>query len=116
MSRKTLPSILNLPLVTFYISIIYVIAKLFRTSMVPVTASIFINDSPNPDDLLMLCETITLLRLKGKYVEEEELFFLLIDIIRSPQVLKAIAGDSIKTEEIQRKRLEIEASAKEKQE
>ena len=101
MSRRTLPSYLNLPLVTFYISIIYVIAKLFRTGLVPITAAIFVNDAPDPDQILMLCETITLLRMKEKFVEEEELFFLLLDIMRSPQVLKAISGDSIKTKELE---------------
>lgn len=96
-SRKTLPSIINFPLVTFYISIIYVIAKLFRTGLVPISAAIFINDAPFPEDILMLCETIILYRLKGRLDDEEELFFLLIDIMRSPQVLKAICGDSTKT-------------------
>lgn len=102
-SRKTLPSIINFPLVTFYISIIYVIAKLFRTAMVPISAAVFINDSPFPEDVLMLCETIILYRLKGRLDDEEELFFLLIDIMRSPQVLKAICGDSTKTLEKQLK-------------
>ncbi len=83
-SRRNLPSYLNLPLLTFYISIIYVIAKLFRFGLVPITSSIFINDAPNPDEILMLCETINLYRLKGMLIEEEELFFLLIDILRSP--------------------------------
>ena len=71
LSRKTLPSYINYPLLTFYISIIYVIAKLFRTGMVPITAAIFINDAPLPDDLLMLCDTITLYRLKNNLIEEE---------------------------------------------
>jgi len=35
--------------------------------------------------------------MKGMLVEEEELYYLLIDIIRNPQVLKSICGDSIKT-------------------
>lgn len=30
-------------------------------------------------------------------IEEEELYFLLIDIMRAPQVFKAITSDSIKT-------------------
>ena len=96
-SKRALPSFLTYPLLTFYISIIYVIAKLFRAGVVPITASIFINDAPNPDDILMLCETIILYRLKEMLAEEEELFFLLVDIMRSPQVFKAICGDSIKT-------------------
>lgn len=44
----------------------------------------------------MLCETIHLYRLKQMLHEEEELYFLLIDIMRSPQIFKAICGDSIK--------------------
>lgn len=75
---------MNLPLLTFYISIIYVIAKLFRSGMVPITSAIYVNDAPDPDDILMLCETIILYRLKEKLAEEEELFFLLTDIMRSP--------------------------------
>jgi len=84
LSRKVLPSYLTYPLLTFYISIVYVIAKLFRTGMVPITRAIYINDAPDPDDILMLCETIILYRMKERHAEEEELFFLLIDIMRSP--------------------------------
>jgi len=96
-SKRALPSFLTYPLLTFYISIIYVLAKLFRGAFVPITASIFINDAPNPDDILMLCETIILYRLKEMLAEEEELFFLLVDIMRSPQVFKSICGESNKT-------------------
>lgn len=112
-SRKTLPSIINFPLITFYISIVYVIAKLFRAGMVPITAAIFINDSPFPEDIIMLCETIKLYRLKGRLDDEEELFFLLIDIMRSPQVLKAICGESTKVLE---KQLIAEKEAKKEKE
>lgn len=77
--------------------------------MVPITAAILINDSPFPEDILMLCETIKLYRLKGRLDDEEELFFLLIDIMRSPQVLKAICGDSTK---ILEKQLVAERKAK----
>jgi hypothetical protein len=52
--------------------------------MVPITSAIYVNDAPDPDDILMLCETIILYRLKEKLAEEEELFFLLTDIMRSP--------------------------------
>lgn len=111
-SRKTLPSIINFPLITFYISIIYVVAKLFRTSLVPISAAVIINDAPFPEDILMLCETIKLYRLKGRLDDEEELFFLLIDIMRSPQVLKAICGDSTKTLEKQIEQEQREESLK----
>lgn len=97
MSARVLPSYLQLPILTFYISIIYVISKLFRNAFVPVSSEIFITDAKDPGDILMLCEVIHLYRLKQMPVEEEELYFLLIDILRSPQVFKAICGESIKS-------------------
>jgi len=96
-SRKALPAFLTYPLLTFYVSIIYVLATLFRKGLVPITWATYINDAPDPDDVLMLCETINLYRLKERLVEEEELFFLLKDILRSPEFLKAISGDTIRT-------------------
>jgi hypothetical protein len=99
-SKRILPSsIVSLGLISFYITIIYALSKVFRAAMVPITSSIFITDAPSPDDILMLCETIHLYRLKHMLVEEEELYFLLIDIMRSPQIFKAICGDSIKTKD-----------------
>lgn len=68
--------------------IIYTISKLIRLGFVPVTSAIFINDAPNPDDLLDLCEIIHLFRMKEMFYEEEELYFLLIDIMRSPEIFK----------------------------
>ena len=65
----------------------------------PNTNEIFITDAKDPVDMLMLCEVIHLYRLKQMLIEEEELYFLLIDIMRSPQVFKAITSDSIKTVE-----------------
>ena len=64
----------------------------------PNIAEFSILDAPHPDDIMMLCETIHLYRLKQMLVEEEELYFLLIDIMRSPQVLKAICGETKKDE------------------
>jgi len=48
----------------------------------------------------MLCETINVYRLKENYTKEEELYFLLIDIMRSPEQLKMITGSSLKTKKI----------------
>ena len=79
---------MNYSLISFYIVIIYTISKLIRLGFVPVTSAIFINDAPNPDDLLDLCEIIHLFRMKEMFYEEEELYFLLIDIMRSPEIFK----------------------------
>jgi hypothetical protein len=49
-----------------------------------------------PDELLLLCEAIHISRLENNTKREEELYFILIDIMRSPEVLKVITGTSIK--------------------
>jgi len=92
-SKKVLPAFLGVNLVTFYITITYAVFRLFRSTFVPVVSSIFITDAPDPDDLLKICEIIHLYRMKEMFVEEEELYFLLIDIMRSPMVFKSLTGE-----------------------
>ena len=98
-SKKVLPAFLGVNLVTFYITITYAIFRLFRSTFVPVVSSIFITDAPNPDDLLQICEIIHLYRMKEMFVEEEELYFLLVDIMRSPMVFKSITGEYKKSKQ-----------------
>mmetsp|Transcript_10287 Transcript_10287/g.15686 ORF Transcript_10287/g.15686 Transcript_10287/m.15686 type:complete len:111 (+) Transcript_10287:2232-2564(+) len=95
-SRKILPSYFSLPLLTFYISIVYVIAQIFRSGLVPQTAHTIIYDAPFPDDLLKLCEAIFVLRIKKRYKDEEQLYYLLVEVLRSPEVLREICGTSLK--------------------
>jgi hypothetical protein len=79
--------------------VVYAVAQLFRTIFVPLTVSIPILDARNTEQLLLLCETIHLYRLKQMLIEEERLFFLLIDIMRSPHIFKEITGNSIRDDE-----------------
>lgn len=65
--------------------------------MVPSSNKIPIEECKDPAYILMLCETIQLYRLKQMLPEEEELYFLLIDIMRSPDFLKKLSGDSMKS-------------------
>lgn len=83
----------------FYITIVYVVSKAFRAGFVPAIERIWIEEAKDPIDILMLCDTIHLYRLKKMLKEEEQLYYLLIDILRTPQVLKAITGNSIRNDE-----------------
>ena len=78
---------------------IYAVAKLFRSGFVPITDQIVITDARDPTQILLLCETIHLYRLKQMLKEEEKLFFLLLDIMRSPHIFKEITGSSIKVDD-----------------
>lgn len=99
LSKKALPPILNIKVTTFYISIVYLIFKLFRGGVVPFTTSIQIIDSVDPSKILTLIDTINMCSKLGKYKQEEELYFLLIDIMRSPELFKEITQSSLKHED-----------------
>lgn len=44
----------------------------------------------------MICTAIFIYRVQRKLVEEEELYFILIDIMRSPEMIKSLTGSSLK--------------------
>mmetsp|Transcript_21120 Transcript_21120/g.29193 ORF Transcript_21120/g.29193 Transcript_21120/m.29193 type:complete len:114 (+) Transcript_21120:2426-2767(+) len=87
-SQKTLPAYLQLNLLSFYISIVYVVATVFRAIFVPRTPDIYIVDATLTDDLLMVCSCIYIYRVHKQLIKEEELYFILIDIMRSPEMIK----------------------------
>lgn len=65
-AQKVLPSFLrdySSNLIVFYISVVFVIATLFRGAFVPKTNEIFIKDAPYTEDLLMICQSIHIYRV-----------------------------------------------------
>lgn len=57
-SQRVLPSFLAgyaANLVVFYVSVVYVIATIFRAAFVPKTWEIFIIDAPFTEHLLQIC-------------------------------------------------------------
>jgi hypothetical protein len=96
-SDKVIPYLLQYSVLTFYISVVLVVGRIMRTSLFEVGShQIFIKWMSKPDELLLLCEAIHISRLENNTKREEELYFILIDIMRSPEVLKVITGTSIK--------------------
>ena len=49
---------------------------------------------PNPDPLINLCRGIYLSRMSGDLYREEMLYYELIDILRSPEIMKMLTGTS----------------------
>ena len=47
---------------------------------------------PEPDGLLNLCEGVIIYRLENNLKMEAELYYTLIDIFRSPEILKIVTG------------------------
>jgi hypothetical protein len=57
---------------------------------------VFIVDARNTDAMLNLLDCIYLMRHQQNLKREEELFFVLMDILRSPEMLKVITGSSLR--------------------
>ena len=52
-------------------------------------------DIPYPDNLIRMCEAIIVARVEKDLVREEMLYFELIDLLRSPEMVKHITGDYV---------------------
>lgn len=82
----------------FYVAVVYVIAVVFRYAFVPYTWQVFVVNAPFTEDLLSICQCIYTYRVQGNLKNEEELFFILIDILRTPETIKSLSGSSLKKE------------------
>lgn len=83
-------------ILVFYITIVYLAFTVLRASLVPNCNDLYIEEAPYTQDLLMVCTAIFIYRFKGKLKEEEELYYMLIDIMRSPEMIKSLTGSSLK--------------------
>lgn len=83
-------------LIAFYVGVVYLFSNIFRSAMVPKTAEIFIVDAPYTEETLNVCQAVYIYRFRRDYVQEEYVYFLLIDIFRSPEMIKKLCGSSIK--------------------
>lgn len=96
-SDKYSSAVFGYSVMGFYISIVYLIGKLFRMSITGSIELIPLMDMPNPDNLLRICEAMIVARVEKDLKREEMLYFELIDLIRSAEILKHITGSNIES-------------------
>ena len=63
------------------------------------------SDIPYADPMLVICDAIHQSRIQNDLKEEEKLFWMLIDIVRSPDTIKALTGNYLdaRLETVQKK-------------
>ena len=88
------PVTFNFSVITFYISVVYLIGRVLRIIVAGGANNIPLTDMPNADPLINLCGGIYLSRMKGDLLMEEVLYYELIDILRSPEIIKMVTGSS----------------------
>lgn len=94
-SDKYSSAIFGYSVLGFYISIVYLVGKLVRMSISGTIELIGLMDIPIPDNLLRICEAIVVARVEKDLVREEMLYFELIDLIRSPEIVRRITGSYV---------------------
>lgn len=82
----------------FYLGAAFTIGTLLRTIVMYKTDRIFICDARDPTLIRNLIACIYRQRLEQNLKKEEELFFLLFEILRSPELFKHITGTSLRVE------------------
>jgi piezo-type mechanosensitive ion channel component 1/2 len=93
-SEKYSPVTFSFSVITFYVSVVYLIGKVLRIIISGGANNIPLVDMPNPDPFINVCAGIYLSRMRGDLQIEEELYYELIDVLRSPELMKMISGSS----------------------
>lgn len=82
--------------IVFYVLIVYVIFSAFRSAFIPQTWETYVINAPFTESILNICRCIYIYRVQKKFKEEEELYFILLEIMRSPETIKQLCGSSLK--------------------
>ena len=109
----------GMDVITFYVSFVVVVGNVIRAIFLGQSERIMYSEMVNPGKLLSVCEGIKISRIKKDFLQEEKLYYLLIDFMRSPEMFKNITlsslifiqDNNIGREEIQYKEYEVESKA-----
>ena len=80
---------------TFYMAFIVVGGNYIRLFFLGSAERVIYTEMVLPNKLLNLCEGIRIARIKKDYLKEEQLYYLLIDLMRSPEIIKNITKSSL---------------------
>ena len=102
-------------IISFYVTFILVAGKYIADFLSSEPEKIMYTDLPHPELIIDLCEGITISRYNNDFKEEEHLYTILIELMRSPDILKKITQSSITNLEI-RKQNNVEKEDEEEEE
>lgn len=80
----------------FYLGTTLAMGTMLRVILVYKADRIFILDGRDPSLIRNLMDCLYRQRLEGNLKKEEELFFLLFEILRSPELYKHLTGSSLR--------------------
>ena len=80
---------------TFYLSFVLLVGNYVRNFFAGQPEKIYLTEMPHPEELINLCEGIKMSRYSFDFEEEEKLYYILIEFMRSPDYLREITTSSI---------------------
>lgn len=81
---------------TFYTTVVLVLGSSLRPIFLYGTWRGWVYETTHPDAILKLIEAVYIKRHEEDLIGEEECYRMLAEIVRSPELLKAISGSSLK--------------------
>ena len=80
---------------TFYVTFVIVAGRIIRAIFLGSAERIMYIQMVNPNRLFALCEGIKISRIKNDFLQEEKLYYLLIELMRSPEIIKNMTQSSL---------------------
>ena len=80
---------------TFYVAFVLVVGTYVRNFLSAQPEKIILTEMPHNEEVLDLCEGIKISRHSYDFKEEEKLYYILIEIMRSPEILILLTQSSM---------------------
>ena len=80
---------------TFYVTFVIVAGRIIRALFLGNAERIMYIQMVNPNRLFALCEGIKISRIRNDFLQEEKMYYLLIDLMRSPEIIKNMTQSSL---------------------
>ena len=94
-SDKVSSTTYNYSVLTFYVTFVLLVGNYVRNFFSGQPEKISLTEMPHNEELLNLCEGIKVSRYSYNFEEEEKLYYILIEIMRSPDYLRLLTSSSI---------------------
>ena len=108
-SDKASSSTSGYSVLTFYVSFVLLAGTYVRNFFSGEAEKVSLTELPNPENIINLCEGVLVSRYSFDYEQEEKLYYILIELMRSPNYLKILTKSS--TEQY-KKRMELTQKSK----
>ena len=96
LSDKVSSYVSEYSVLTFYVTVILLLGNYIRNFFTGQPEKIMLTEMPEPEKLINLCEGIKQSRYSFELEKEEQLYYVLIEFMRSPDYLKMLTKSSLR--------------------